>query len=351
MARGIHLATGLDIIQHLGILLSGNFRHNARPEFELDPAHPFAAQYKKKIQPMVAAFEQQRIEVLQSTRKRAFIGIGLIVFGFMVPGLLAMQEINFENPLIIPLAILGILSAVVPAPAVAYKKSVKASIFPIIINAIGSGFSFDKNGGISLSSLQRSRLIPSHDHSYTEDYIKGAYKQIDLELMELRLTDERRTKRGGKQEVTIFKGLCILFSAHKPFAGITYGKTDKGVFNLFADKAKMLSEFDRVILEDPVFERQFQVYSTDQIEARYLLTPSFMTRIMALKNRLGAGSVEFSFFDNKLLLMIETSKNYFEVSSLFIPATFEADVDSIYDEMNLIFSIIDELKLNERTGL
>ena len=35
-------------------------------------------------------------------------------------------------------------------------------------------------------------------------------------------------------------------------------------------------------LEDPEFERHYEVYSNDQIEARALLTPAFMERFTAL---------------------------------------------------------------------
>ena len=38
----------------------------------------------------------------------------------------------------------------------------------------------------------------------------------------------------------------------------------------------------RVKLENPDFEKTFDVYSTDQIEARYLLSPSMMERLLAL---------------------------------------------------------------------
>jgi hypothetical protein len=40
-----------------------------------------------------------------------------------------------------------------------------------------------------------------------------------------------------------------------------------------------------VRLEDPRFEGQYEVYSTNQIEARALLTPAFMERFMALAAR------------------------------------------------------------------
>lgn len=50
-----------------------------------------------------------------------------------------------------------------------------------------------------------------------------------------------------------------------------------------------------VKLEDPVFEREWEVYATDQIEARYILTPALMERMLEIKRRFGGKSIEFSF--------------------------------------------------------
>ena len=42
-----------------------------------------------------------------------------------------------------------------------------------------------------------------------------------------------------------------------------------------------------VRLEDAAFEKKYEVYSSDQIEARALLTPAFMERFVALASRSG----------------------------------------------------------------
>jgi hypothetical protein len=41
----------------------------------------------------------------------------------------------------------------------------------------------------------------------------------------------------------------------------------------------------------------------------------------------------------------------FDTGSIFEPATFTQEIQLILNEMNVIFKIIDELKLNEKTGL
>lgn len=100
-----------------------------------------------------------------------------------------------------------------------------------------------------------------------------------------------------------------------------------------------------------MFEKQFEVYSNNQVEARYLLTTSFMERLLRLSDLLGSNHIQCSFYDDKLLLMVPSSYNRFETSSIYVPATFVGDINTILSEMKLIFEIIDILKLNQRIGL
>jgi hypothetical protein len=136
---------------------------------------------------------------------------------------------------------------------------------------------------------------------------------------------------------------------NKPFIGKTIVKADAGIIgNLFGG---MFEKLQKVKLEDPIFEKKFEVYSSDQIEARYLLSTSFMDRLLQLSKLFDNAKIQCSFFENTLFMMIPSNKNYFEMSSIFVPATFEEDINTIMEEMNLIFQIIDILKLNEKNRL
>ena len=146
---------------------------------------------------------------------------------------------------------------------------------------------------------------------------------------------------------------------NKNFSGKTVVKKDRGKMgNWFARKfnkplfSKKPIDLKNVKLEDPVFEKKFEVYSTDQVEARYLLTTSFMERLLELSGLFSKnGVIQCSFYLNKLLLMIPSDKNRFEVGSIYQPATFIDDIDQILKEMTIIFQIIDILKLERKTGL
>lgn len=52
--------------------------------------------------------------------------------------------------------------------------------------------------------------------------------------------------------------------------------------------ARLSRSLQPVRLEDPAFERAFEVLGSDQVQARYLLTPAFMERLVKLEARLRA---------------------------------------------------------------
>lgn len=110
-------------------------------------------------------------------------------------------------------------------------------------------------------------------------------------------------------------------------------------------------KLENVSLEDISFDKRFNVYSKNQIEARYLLTPSFMEKLNNLQTSFGTRNIKCSFFDNKIIFAISTKKDLFEIGSLFSPLTTPKLIYKFVDELASIYDIIDYFKLAEKTGL
>ena len=95
----------------------------------------------------------------------------------------------------------------------------------------------------------------------------------------------------------------------------------------------------------------FEAYSQNQIEARYLLTTAFMERMLKLKELYGGTNIQFSFNDDKVLIAINTRENMFEPCSLFKSNLRGKQIYKVFEQFMTIFSVIDILKLNQKTGL
>ena len=72
----------------------------------------------------------------------------------------------------------------------------------------------------------------------------------------------------------------------------------------------------RAMLEDPEFERIFEVYTTDQVESRYLLTPDLMQKLVDMEKVFHGGKLKCCFDDGELLITLQGS-DLFEPGSMF----------------------------------
>lgn len=112
-----------------------------------------------------------------------------------------------------------------------------------------------------------------------------------------------------------------------------------------------MKKMQKVKLEDVSFDKQFSVYTKDQVEARYLLTPTFMERLKHLETSFGTRGIKCSFFDDCIMFAISSKKDLFELGSLYKSLKSKKSVEEFYNEIQSVQNMIDYLKLNEKTGL
>ena len=145
-----------------------------------------------------------------------------------------------------------------------------------------------------------------------------------------------------------FRGVLVEFEMNKNFEGHTF-ILERAVTSstIKFDQAK----FEEVKLEDAEFCEKYIVYSDNQVEARYVLTTAFMERILKVKKLFHGKKIEFSFFDNQLLILVQTSKDMFETTSLFTTTARYGKMREVVNQFYSIFSIIDLLKLNKKIGM
>jgi len=207
-------------------------------------------------------------------------------------------------------------------------------------------------GGAPLAWFRELSLLPAFDRSSLEDRIAGTHRDVSVEFVEATLQERRtRQSRHGTRThyVTVFSGLLCLFSFPKRFHGRTVVKTDRGgIVNWFQGLG---TPGERVRLEDPRFEDAFEVWGSDQVEARYLLTPTFMERLLALDASFGGGAIRLAFDSERLLLAVSIRRDLFEGGSVFKPADDPARLAEIVDELSMLLGIVDDLQLQLKTRI
>jgi hypothetical protein len=311
----------------------------------------FADHYRLHLKELVDEFEKERVAAASLARKKLLWLTPLFVVVPIVGWKLLVWEFNrsddFEGiGFYFVILSFGAMFWFIKTSIVTYQSSIKNKIFPRILNFVGE-FTFTAEVTDKVELFKDSGLIPSYSIENSEDYIAGEYDGVRIELFETHLQKRRTGKH--QRYVTVFNGLIINFSMNKKFNGKTLVKQDKGsVGNWFSTRSTKLAN---VKLEDPKFENLFEVYSSDQIEARYLLTVSFMERLLELAEIFENAKIELCFENENLLMTIPLRKPIFEPGPVTEPETFIDDAQSLLKEMHLIFQIIETLKLNMKLNL
>ena len=237
-----------------------------------------------------------------------------------------------------------IITAIISSPIFFYKKHAKKAVMPEFIKYFGD-FKYTYMGTIDKDIIYKSLLFDTFNQRKGDDYFSGIYLNTKMTISEEDLT--YITIRDKKLHVKqIFKGIIIQLEMNKNFSSKTVVFKDKGIFNFLQQSGGL----QKVALEDSIFEKEFEVYSNDQLEARYLLTTAFMERMLAVRNAYKTNKIQFSFFDNSLLIAINTPKNMFESTSLFRKTTDRKIINQAFEQFLSVMSIIELLKLNQRTG-
>lgn len=219
-----------------------------------------------------------------------------------------------------------------------YKQEVIAKV----LKSFCDDAAFTPNQGIDESVFNNSCLFTSPDRYHTEDLIEGRIGKTEFCCAEVH-AEERKTSVNSKGHtrtywVDIFKGFLFIADFHKDFQGRT---------TIFRNSLIKLSfTGSRVKLENPDFEKAFDVYSTDQVEARYLLSTSMMERLLALDREFNK-NITISFLDSKILIAIPESKNHFE-ASIWKSFNDLNQLQSDFRTIRALVNIVEELNLNTR---
>lgn len=144
-----------------------------------------------------------------------------------------------------------------------------------------------------------------------------------------------------------FKGVVIELKMNKKFKGHTFflNKSLYSIKNSVDD-----NKYESVNLESVAFMNKYRVFSTDQIEARYLLTAAMIDRLEKLKIAFHSNYIRASFKDDKLILAIDTGRDMFSMGNNLKISTYKT-FENLFGEIVAIMKVVDQLKVDYETGL
>lgn len=159
--------------------------------------------------------------------------------------------------------------------------------------------------------------------------LEGKWGNHQLLVQKVVLKHKTKSKN-GEYVSTRFKGFVALLDKGHALESplVIRPHRDSSFSDLF------IEESDRIEMEDPIFEKIYDVVSPQEFEARKLITPSFMHKV----TQLSTGEVPFygAYFDkNKTLIPIEADCSFFEADY--------ASVEEVRHELSEVIDVLDQV--------
>lgn len=230
-----------------------------------------------------------------------------------------------------------------------YEKTIKKEILPLVLKYKNLQIADEAQRQALKRLVKTLKIFPSYDSYSCDDFVIGEYKGLRILIAELDLERETRNSKGERSKVPVFNGIFVSFTNPNP---------QKAVLVLRPDKARhfsLNSALKQVHLEDPEFEKYYDIYSNDQIESRNILTPAFMNRVVEVNKKLSfkskiltiANNFYLSYeYENINITFANFCKNLFEFRLDQSPCDVNTYKEMI-DDIEQIYEVIDMLNLAE----
>lgn len=304
-----------------------------------DMRREFYEKYQKNIVPVVKNFDKERkIKRVLATIAATILSI---IGCFCLLGLLVAEGDGdvIEGSLKGALVFFGLAWAVWTIIKKNFESKIKKKIMPTVCscfdNLTWSETLYD--GG---EVFKESGVVPNFTSESYDDIFTGSHRDVKMEIVESEFEIG-----SGKNRQTVFKGVVIKLDMNKNFTSHTVITPDT-LFHKTPVKG-----LRHTTLEDVEFEKKFDVFTNDEVDARYLITTTFMERLKAMKTAFKADKIRCAFYGDLLLVALSTKKDLFSLCSLVKPMDDAQQYFQMYEEMVSIVKLIDHFKLDQKIGL
>lgn len=307
----------------------------------------FYNKFKNNCVPIFEKFEAEKSKAINMVITSAVFVI-ILFFAVMWHFKMNMSDTwSITAPFVITYA--GALLTIISCYSKKFESRIKKQIMPIVCDCFENLRWIEKPIVDHFIYTHSGLISKSYNKVTTDDVFEGTFRNVPLKIEENEYWEitRKRNSKGEYVEHTqvIFKGVIVTLQMNKNFTGHTLVKPDS------LTKSVDVSGLRHTTLEDVKFEKQYDVFTNDEVEARYLLTPTFMERLTGVKNVFKAKKISCAFYQNNFILALDTRRDLFKLGSLFKKAGDTKQFFQMYEEIESILKLIDHFKLDQKIGL
>lgn len=271
---------------------------------------------------------------------------------------------------------------------VQFKNTIKQQLVSSIVRFLGDHFNYNPTAGSNKEQINDSLILPRKANGvYSEDYISGKVKNTDIALCEITAsastvddwdTYQTSNEQKGIQKISdsmfskskherdeFFRGIYFVADFHKSFQAKILVRPSEFTWTdhhneettePYKSNGRLDEKFEQVHLEDPVLESAYDFYSTDQQQARYVLSTTMMERIKQFSIRTDK-KLFFCFKNSKMHLAIPNKRDLFDPDIAKENRRQKPDLDNIlnreeiftyFKDITFLIGIVEDFNLNTR---
>lgn len=226
-----------------------------------------------------------------------------------------------------------------------FEMKIKRLIMPTLMKAM-HGFKWLEKPVVTAADISDCKIFPKADKAGVsfDDCFVGEYRGVPIAISECSYTIG-----SDKNRKTIFEGVVIRLRMNKKFEGLTVVRPKNVGLRDVSDLKKL--KLPEVKLEDVEFNKNYVVYSTDQIESRYLLTTAFMDRFRDITMAFCSFYSFCSFYGDSVYIAPYCTSDLFNLCSLTKPVTNKDQFEQLFNEFVSVLQLVDHFKLDKKLGL
>lgn len=184
----------------------------------------------------------------------------------------------------------------------------------------------------ALEVFSRLHLLPRFDALNCRDLILGDRGSAEFWLYQTCLTTQTR-----RRETVVFAGQLMQVRMPTPAPGLTVVRHRRGLI----DDTRTPAGLRPISLGVTAFDRVFQAFGTDQVDARTVLHPGLIEKLVEMDAIYAGLNLGCAFSGSELLVSIEGAR-LFDAGDLSLSAVTSKDVAAaIGQDLDYVFGLMD----------
>jgi len=316
------------------------------PENECRPKESFDSFYEHELLPELKELEVERKNI-RSTLIYPTLGLGALALGLIA----VMPNMGIQALILTAITGAGLFTWFKTKASMEFRMEFKNRVIRKVVSHCNKEYRYSGFGSINRADFDASGIMTRQPDRYQgDDLVTGESKQSKFSFSEVHSEIYVKDSKGRRRLQTQFKGLFFMADFNKNLKSHTVIVADlaeRFLGNMGQQLQKLnFSRADLVQLENVDFEKLYAVYGRDQVEARYILSPKLMERLVnfSVKHELAPS---LAFRGTQVYVAIPINKDFFE------PRIFSTIMDKelcqeYVRDMELALSLIEELELDKR---